>query len=262
MAKPKVVILCGGEGTRLREETEFKPKPMVTIGGLPILWHIMKGYSHYGFNEFVLCLGYRGDAIKQFFITHEFMHNDFTINLRNRKDDIVHHKGDEEDWTITFAETGLKAMTGARVKRIERYVDGDEFMLTYGDGLSDVNINDLLEFHRKKKKIGTMTATHPRSKWGMVREGEKGVVKEFVEKPVLYDYVNGGFYCFKKDFFDYLSDEESCVMESGPFEGLVKERQFSMQKHEGFWFGMDTYKDYLDLNRMWDEGRTPWKVWK
>ncbi len=262
MGNPKVVILCGGEGTRLKEETEFKPKPMVTIGGMPVLWHIMKIYSHYGFNEFVLCLGYRGDAIKQFFLTHELMHNDFSIRLRDRKSDIVHRRGNEEDWTITFVETGLKAMTGARVKRIERYIDGDEFMLTYGDGLSDVNIKKILDFHEKKKRIGTMTAVHPHSKWGMVREGESGIVREFVEKPVLEDYVNGGFYCFKKDFFDYISGDESCIMESEPFEKLVKARQFSMLKHGGFWFGMDTYKDYLDLNKMWDEGKTPWKVWK
>ncbi|MFH1471046.1 MAG: sugar phosphate nucleotidyltransferase [Candidatus Micrarchaeota archaeon] len=262
MKNEKVVILCGGEGTRLREETEFKPKPMVTVGGLPILWHIMKIYSHYGFKDFVLCLGYRGDVVKQFFINHELMHNDLTIDMKDRHKDIVHRKGDDEDWTITFAETGLKAMTGARVKRIERYVDCDDFLLTYGDGLSDVDIKKLLDFHKKSRGIGTLTAVHPHSKWGMVRGDKEGKVTEFVEKPILYDYVNGGFYCFRKDFFDYLSSDEGCVMEGGPMGSLVGEKKLSMLKHEGFWFGMDTYKDYLDLNRMWDEGKTPWKVWK
>jgi len=262
MPNPKVVILCGGKGTRLREETEFKPKPMVTIGGLPILWHIMKIYSHYGFNDFVLCLGYRGETIKQFFLTHELMHNDVTIRLRNRKDDVVHHNGIDEDWTITFAETGLEAMTGSRIKKIEKYVDSDNFFVTYGDGISNVDISRLFEFHRKQNTKGTLVATHPHSKWGMVKEGLDGVVKEFVEKPVLFDYINGGFYCFKKDFFDYLSDEDSCVLETKAFDRLVKERQFSMFKHEGFWHAMDTYKDYLDLNEMWDKKNTPWRVWR
>lgn len=262
MEKPKVVILCGGEGTRLREETEFKPKPMVTIGGIPILWHIMKIYSHYGYNDFVLCLGYKGDAIKQFFLTHELMHNDFTIHLGNRKNDIVHRKGDEENWRITFADTGLKAMTGTRVKRIEKYIDGDEFMLTYGDGVSDVNISEILRYHRKKGTVGTLTAVHPHTKFGLVRGSADGLVSDFVEKPVLYDYVNGGFYCFKKEFFDVLSNEDNCVMETDALTKLVPKKQLSLYKHEGFWHAMDTYKDYLDLNRMWDERKTPWKVWK
>jgi len=262
MELPKVVILCGGEGTRLREETEFKPKPMVTIGGMPILWHIMKTYSHCGFNEFVLCLGYKSEIIKQFFLAHELVHNDFTINLRKRNADIVHRRGDEEDWTITFAETGLKAMTGARVKRIEKYIDGDNFMLTYGDGLSDINIRKLLEFHKMQNTVGTMLGVHPHSKWGLVKCGENNRVEKFIEKPVLYDYVNGGFYCFKKEFFDHLSDDDECVMESEPFEGLVAKRQFSVLKHEGFWHGMDTYKDSLDLNKMCDGKSPPWKVWQ
>ena len=262
MAKPKVVILCGGEGTRLKEETEFKPKPMVTIGGMPILWHILKGYSHYGFKDFVLCLGYKGDAIKQFFLSHEMMHNDLTIRLNDRKSDIVHHSGDEEDWTITFAETGLKALTGSRVKRIEKYIGTDEFLLTYGDGLSDVDIGKLLEFHRKQKTIGTLTGVHPHTRWGMMKQDKEGRLTSFTEKPVLYDYVNGGFYCFNKGVFDCLSEDESCVLETKPFERLVKDRQLSVYKHDGFWHSMDTYRDYLDLNKMWDEGKTPWKVWR
>lgn len=259
--KPKIVILCGGEGTRLKEETEYKPKPMVTIGGLPILSHIMKIYSHYGFNDFILCLGYKGDVIKQFFLTHELMHNDFTISLKNRKNDIVHHKGDEEDWRITFAETGLKTMTGARVKRIERYIEGDNFMLTYGDAVADVDIANAMAFHKKQGTIGTLTGVHPHTRWGMVVPGDDGKVAKFMEKPVLYDYVNGGFYCFKKDFFDYLDSEEKCVLETKPLENLASEGQLSMYKHDGFFHAMDTYKDYLDLNRIWDSGKVPWKIW-
>ncbi len=257
----KVVILCGGEGTRLREETEYKPKPMVTVGGLPILWHIMKTYSFYGYNDFVLCLGYKGDAIKQFFLTHELMHNDVTIKLGDRGQDVVHKGGDPENWTITFAETGLKSMTGSRVKRIEKYINGDDFFMTYGDGLADSNIRKEFEFHRKTGKIGTLTAVHPQSKYGLIKPGKGDLVEKFVEKPVLYDYVNGGFYVFKKDIFDYLSQDEGCVLEREPFTKLVEEKQLAIYRHEGFWYGMDTYKDYLELNRMWDEGRRPWKVW-
>ena len=262
MENLKVAILCGGEGTRLREETEFKPKPMVTIGGMPILWHIMKSYSHYGFKDFILCLGYRGDMIKQYFLTQELMHNDFTINLRDRKKDLVHRRGDGDDWTITFAETGLNTMTGARVKRIEKYVGNDEFLLTYGDAVCDLDISKVLAFHRKQKTLATLTGVHPHTQWGMIKEDGNNVLLEFREKPTLYGYVNGGFYCFRKELFDYLSENEDCVLERDPFEKLVRERQFSMFKHDGFWHAMDTYRDYLDLNRMWDEGRHKWKVWK
>jgi glucose-1-phosphate cytidylyltransferase len=259
----KVVILCGGQGTRLREETEFKPKPMVPVGGMPILWHIMKIYHSYGFREFVLCLGYRGDMIKQYFLNQELMSRDFTISLKHGKKTI--HDGDKgvEDWDITLAETGANAMTGARVKRIEKYVDGDSFMLTYGDGLCDVDIGELLEFHRKSGRIGTLTGVNPQSKFGMVKADDKGIVTEFVEKPVLYnDYVNGGFYVFSKGLFDYLDDEDSCVLETTPLSTLAKERQLSMYKNKGFFHCMDTYKDYLDLNKIWDSGNVPWKVWK
>ena len=256
----KVVILCGGEGTRLREETEYKPKPMVTVGGLPILWHIMKTYSHYGFNDFVLCLGYKGDVIKQFFLTHELMNNDATINLGDRTHDVIHKGSKFEDWTITFAETGLKSMTGSRLKKIEKYIDGDNFFMTYGDGLSNQSIKDELEFHHKAGKTATLTGVHPQSKFGLIKPGKDNLVETFVEKPVLYDYVNGGFYVFKKDIFDNLSMDETCALEAEPLTSLVQKRQVAMFKHEGFWFAMDTYKDYLELNKMWDEGKRPWKV--
>lgn len=262
MEKPKVVILCGGEGTRLREETEYKPKPMVTVGGLPILWHIMKTYSHYGFNDFVLCLGYKGDVIKQFFLNHELMHNDVTINLGDRKLDLIHKNGKFEDWTITFAETGLKSMTGSRLKRIEKYIKEDNFFATYGDGLSSQNIKDELEFHRKTGKIATLTGVHPQSKFGLIKPGKDNLVETFVEKPVLYDYVNGGFYVFKKDLFDHLSTDEKCVLETEPLANLAQKKQLAMFKHEKFWYAMDTYKDYLELNKMWDDGKRPWVCWE
>ncbi len=263
MEKQKVVILSGGEGTRLREETEYKPKPMVSIGGLPILWHIMKIYSHYGFSDFVICLGYRGEMIKQFFMTHELMHNDVTLRLNDRAHDTVHRrKSQAEDWTVTLVDTGLKSQTGARIKKIEKYIDGDEFLATYGDGLSDININSEIAYHRKMGLTATLAGVHPHSKFGLVQANGTGVVERFQEKPVLVDYVNGGFYIFKKSIFDCLDEAEGCVLETKPFYGLVEKKQLSMFRHDGFWHSMDTYKDYLDLNRMWDEGRTPWKVWK
>ena len=258
----KVVILCGGEGTRLREETEYKPKPMVTVGGLPIIWHIMKTYSHYGFNEFVICLGYKGEMIKQFFLNHELMHNDVTIRTGDRKQDVIHRGADSEDWTITFAETGLKSMTGSRIKRVEKYIDSDDFLVTYGDGLTNASIADILAFHRRMGTVATLTGVHPQSRFGLIKPGKDGRVESFMEKPVLYDFVNGGFYAFKKDMFDYLDKDESCVLERKPLETLVKKKQLAMYRHEDFWYAMDTYKDYLDLNRMWDDGNRPWKVWQ
>ncbi|HIH30591.1 TPA: glucose-1-phosphate cytidylyltransferase [Candidatus Micrarchaeota archaeon] len=258
----KVVILCGGEGTRLREETEYKPKPMVTVGGLPILWHIMKIYSHFGFNEFVLCLGYRGEMIKQFFLSRELMSNDITIRLNDREHDIVHREKDDDDWTITFAETGLKSQTGSRIKRIEKYIGSDNFLATYGDAVSNIDIKDEIAFHRKKGALATLAGVHPHSKFGLVSAEKNGMVEKFVEKPVLYDYVNGGFYVFRRDIFDYLDADESCVLETGPFTALSEKRQLAMYRHEGFWHSMDTYKDYLELNKMCDEEKTPWKMWK
>lgn len=258
----KVVILCGGEGTRLREETEYKPKPMVTIGALPILWHIMKIYSHYGFSDFILCLGYKGEMIKQFFLQHELMRNDFTMRLDNSAQNRVHRASEAEGWSITFADTGLKSQTGSRAKRIERYIDSDDFLLTYGDGVSNIDIPAAFSLHKKLGKTATISGVHPHSKVGLVKADAQGIVQNFMEKPVLNDYVNGGFMCFSKRIFDYLEEDESCVLETGPFSSLVEKGEMAMYRHEGFWHCMDTYKDYLDLNRMWDIGKRPWKVWK
>jgi len=257
----KVVILCGGEGARLREETEYKPKPMVTIGGLPILWHIMKIYSHYGFNEFILCLGYKGDMVKDFFLRRELMANDFTIKTSDRTHDVIHRDKSADDWTITFAETGLRSNTGARMKRIEKYIDSDDFLATYGDGLANVDIPQEVAFHRKKGKVVTLMGAHPHSKFGLVRSDSDGTVRAFMEKPRLDDYVNGGYYVLNREIFDMLDADESCVLEGKVFEKLASEGKMAMYCHDDFWHAMDTYKDYLDLNKMWDSGNRLWKVW-
>lgn len=262
MEKPKVVILCGGEGTRLREETEYKPKPMVSVGGMPILWHIMKFYSHYGYSEFVLCLGHKGDMVKQFFMMHEIMSNDITIQLGKREMDVVHRNGKAEDWTITFAETGMKAQTGARIKRAEKYIGTDWFLSTYGDGLSDLDLPSEIKFHRQSGAIATVAAVHPSSKFGLIEADGQGIVRRFTEKPVLADYVNGGFHVFQKDAFDFMGNDEGCILEQDVFPKMVEKRRLAMFRHEGFWHAMDTYKDYLELNGMWDKGVRPWKIWK
>ena len=255
-----VVILCGGEGTRMREETEFKPKPMVTVGGKPILWHIMKNYSAFGFKRFILALGYKGDMIKEHFVHSDIMSNDLTLHMGKPADDQIHRTHDSEDWTITFADTGLKAQTGARIKRTERYVDTDRFMVTYGDGVADLDIGRLMAFHKKGGRIGTLSGVHPPSRFGRMEiEGER--IVQFREKPVLEEYVNGGFYVFEKKMFDRLDDADSCVLEREPLGRLAQDGQLGLYKHDGFWHMMDTYKDYLDLNRIWDSGTVPWKKW-
>lgn len=260
MEKIKVVILCGGRGTRLKEETEFKPKPLLTIGDKPILWHIMKTYSHYGYKDFILCLGYKGDMIKKYFLDYEWMNNDFTLNLGNKKNNLNHHTQIEEDWNITFANTGENTQTGGRIKKIEKYINEDNFMVTYGDGVSNVNINKLLEFHKKEGKIGTITGVHPSSKYGNLSINQDNIINEFKEKPLLKDTINGGFFVFKKEMFNYIKGD--CMLEKEPFEQMVREKQLVLFKHEDFWHCMDTYKDFEDLNKMENDKITPWKVWK
>ncbi len=247
----KAVILCGGLGTRLREETEFRPKPMVPIGGMPILWHIMKTYSHYGVRDFVLCLGYKGDMIKQFFTSKELQ----SVGSPASGNAVP------GDWNIIFADTGLNSMTGARIKRIQKYVPEDEFFLTYGDGLANVDIGALEAHHRKAGRIGTITGVNMPSRFGLIKTNPAGIVTRFVEKPVLDDFVNGGYFAFRKDVFDYVSEDESCVFEGAPLSKLADEGQLSLYHHKGFWYCMDTYRDFTELNRMWDEGKRPWKVW-
>ncbi|HMD84368.1 MAG TPA: glucose-1-phosphate cytidylyltransferase [Terriglobia bacterium] len=257
----KVVILCGGMGTRLREETEFRPKPLVEIGGKPILWHIMKIYSHYGFKEFVLCLGYKGHLIKEYFLDYRVMQSDFTLRLDSPEHPHFHHRSDPIDWTITFAETGADAMTGARVKRVEKYIQEDSFLLTYGDGLADIDVGKLLEFHRGHGRIATVTGVRSNSRYGELSVLE-GRVKRFSEKPQVEEgFISGGFFVFQRRLFDYLSDDDGCVLELAPLETLAQEGQLMSYLHPGYWRCMDTYRDFITLNDAWRQG-APWKVWK
>jgi glucose-1-phosphate cytidylyltransferase len=258
---PKVVILCGGMGTRLREETEYRPKPLVEIGGRPILWHIMKGYGHHGFKDFVLCLGFKGEMIKQYFLNFELMNSDFTLRLGARNEPELHGSHSREDWSITFAETGREAMTGARVKRIEPYIREDNFMLTYGDGVGDIDITKLWAFHRAHGKIATVTGVRPISQFGELAS-ENGLVKEFREKPKSpNEFVNGGFFVCQRKFFDYVEDDDRCVLEAEPLEKLVRDGELMTYMHSGYWHCMDTYRDFLALNEAWTKG-APWKIWQ
>lgn len=258
----KVVILCGGKGTRLREETEYRPKPMVEIGGRPILWHIMKTYASHGFNEFVLCLGYKGNMIKDYFLNYEAMNNDFTISLGDHNNIDIHNNHDENKWMVTLINTGEDAQTGARVKRIEKYVDSDTFMLTYGDGVSNVNIGDLAKFHRSHGKIATMTGVRPSSRFGeLVLDGDNRVLK-FNEKPeAMEGLVNGGYFVLDREIFDYLCSDDDCIFEKAPLERLASDGHLVVYPHHGFWQCMDTYREMELLNSLWKTSMAPWRVW-
>jgi len=254
----KVVLLCGGKGTRLREETEYKPKPMVEIGGRPILWHIMKNYASYGFNEFILCLGYKQEYVRQFFLNYEFMNNDFTIHL-NSKEKTLHHCRHAEDWTVTLVDTGLETPKGGRLKLIEPYVDGDSFMVTYGDGVADVDIKKLCAYHKAHKKVVTFTGVHPVSRFATVNVNKQGKVSAWKEKRQIEEYVNAGFFVFNREIFDYLKKNEE--LEEGPMEKLTAKGEVAMFRHEGFWQCMDTYRDNQLLESIWNSGKAPWKTW-
>lgn len=257
----QVVILCGGLGTRLKEETEYKPKPMVEVGGRPILWHIMKNYSHFGYNRFVLCLGYRGDVIKNYFMNYETRSNDFTLTLGSGTMK-VHQSHDETGWEITFAETGAASMTGSRVKQIEKYIDGDTFMLTYGDGVCNADLSKLAAFHKSHGKTGTVTGVLPPSRFGeLILDGD--VVKSFNEKPQLHGggFINGGFFVFNRNFFNYVSADADCILERKPLESLASGGELHMFRHDGFWQCMDTYRDYEYLNNLWNTQKAEWKCW-
>lgn len=256
----KIVILCGGQGTRLREITEIKPKPMVEIGNMPILLHIMKIYNRFGYTDFILCLGYKGEIIKEFFYQFDILSNDFTINLKT-KDLKFHPKHSEIDWNVTLVDTGLNAMTGARIKRIEKYIDGDTFMITYGDGVTDLNIENLFRFHEKHGRIGTVTGVSPPSRYGELKI-YKDQVLSFKEKPVLNDNsINGGYFIFNKEFFNYLKNEDDCILEREPLDRLAIDGELRVYRHDGFWQCMDTYRDYLFLQDLWKQGNAPWKIW-
>jgi glucose-1-phosphate cytidylyltransferase len=232
----KVVILCGGMGTRLREETERKPKPMVEIGGHPILWHILKGYSHFGFNEFILCLGYKQNIIQDYFATYQ------------------------GDWKVTLADTGESTPKGTRIKMIEKYITEDNFMITYGDGVGNVDISKLISQHQKSGKLVTFTGVHPISRFATVETDETGEIIDWHEKKQLEDYINAGFFVANRKIFDYLGGQ--CELEEEPMKRLAQERNLGMYKHEGFWQCMDTYRDSLLLNELWSSGKASWKIWK
>ncbi len=258
----KVVILCGGQGTRLREETEYRPKPLVEVGGRPILWHIMKLYAHYGFSEFVLCLGYRGEMIKRYFLDYEAMNNDFTIRLGQQHQITYHGAHDEQEHNVTLVSTGLDSMTGSRVKQVERHITDDTFMVTYGDGISDLNIKALLDFHHGHGRLATVTTVHPVSRFGVLDLDAQGRVADFSEKPQTVGWTSAGFFVFNRAVFDYLSTSPDCILEREPLEQLVRDNQLMAYRHNGFFFAMDTYREYLALNELWNSGQAPWLVWK
>jgi glucose-1-phosphate cytidylyltransferase len=254
----KVVLLAGGLGTRLREETEYRPKPMVEVGGRPILWHIMKNFAHFGLDQFVVCTGYKGEMIKEYFLNYEARMNDFTIHLGPNS--FIEYEADHEEsnWTVTLADTGPTTMTGGRVKRIERHLDG-RFMVTYGDGLADVDIAKLLQFHESHGRLATVTTVRPLSRFGVMDIGSDGVVQQFREKPQADGFVNAGFFVFEPGVLDYLTPD--CVLEEEPLAKLAADGQLAAFRHDGFWQPMDTYRESVMLNEMWDSGIAPWKTW-
>ncbi len=259
------MILCGGLGSRLHEETEFRPKPMLEIGGHPILWHIMKLYGAHGFRNFILCLGYKGHIIKDFFLNYQAYQADFTVRLGNSQQVEYHanHHGNGEDWKVTLAETGLAAQTGARVFRAGKYLTGDLFCLTYGDGLGDINLTKLLEFHRKHGKIGTVTGVRPPGRFGELEVDAENKAVQFNEKPqVTEGMINGGFFVFHRKFLEkYFDGRDSLVLEQEPLQRLAKDKQLAVYPHAGFWQPMDTYREFKLLNDLWNSGKAPWKIW-
>jgi glucose-1-phosphate cytidylyltransferase len=255
----KAVILAGGLGTRLGEETSLRPKPMVRIGGMPILWHIMKIYSFYGIDDFIICLGYKGYAIKEYFANYFLHMSDLTINLKDNSMEI--HHANAEPWKVTLLETGKNTMTGGRLKRVASYLDEEDFCFTYGDGLGDINIRDLVSFHKSKKRMATVTAVRPPGRFGSLSIIDENRVDKFIEKP-LGDggWINAGFFVLSPKVIDYI-DSDSTSWEQEPLKGLAEDSQLSAYLHEGFWQPMDTLRDKNLLEELWENDNTPWKVW-
>jgi glucose-1-phosphate cytidylyltransferase len=257
----KTIILCGGTGTRLKEETEFKPKPMVEIGGAPVLWHIMKIYNHFGYKDFILALGYKGSYIKDHFLKQKHYTSDIALNTKDGQvvtfdNDTLDNPAD--DFNIIFSDTGLETPHGERILKLKKYITEDLFMVTYGDGIADIDIQKLVDFHKTHGKMATITGVHPISRWGLVNVDNENLITEFAQKPMLFDYVNGGFMVFNKDFFNYLKEGD---MIEDALARLVSLKQVALYKHEGFWYGMDTYKDFIYLNELWASD-PKWKIWK
>ncbi|SHF15711.1 glucose-1-phosphate cytidylyltransferase [Marinitoga hydrogenitolerans DSM 16785] len=256
----KVAILAGGFGTRLSEETTKIPKPMVEIGGKPILWHIMKLYSYYGFNDFIICLGYKGYIIKEYFLNYFYHMSDITIDLSDGGVKI--HNTYAENWKITLVDTGLNTMTGGRIKKIKKYIGNETFMLTYGDGVGNINIKELADFHKKHGKLSTLTAVQPSGRFGALTLNEKNEIKQFIEKPAGDGaWINGGFFVLEPGIFDYIKDDTT-IWEREPLEKLADEGNLYAYKHYGFWKPMDTLRDKNELERLWQEGNAPWKIWE
>ncbi len=259
----KVVILCGGKGTRLREETEFRPKPMLPIGERPILWHIMKTYAHHGFKEFVLCLGYKGEMIKEYFRNYLWNICDTTLSLGENPGVQFHTRHSEEDWQVTLADTGAESMTGERIHRIKKYLgEDDTFLLTYGDGVGNIDIPASIAEHRALGKICTLTAVHPPGRFGEISLNEDSTVAGFNEKPQTENgYINGGYMVCGREVFDYLAAHPGTMFEQEPLRAITAKGQLAAYKHDGFWQPMDTFQEFTLLNTLWDAGRAPWKVW-
>jgi glucose-1-phosphate cytidylyltransferase len=257
----KTVILCGGRGTRLGEHGVNVPKALIEIGGRPLLWHLLKLYTHQGLNDFVLCLGYLGDTIKRYFVERPWLDHDFTLELNAAGESQLHtHDRSNEAWRITFADTGQDTNTGGRIKRVQSYLGNDEtFCVTYGDGLANVDLAALIAFHHSHGKLATLTAVHPRSSFGVLKLGAQHTVTEFEEKPLLQEWINGGFFVFKRGIFEYLDDNS--VLEREPLERLARAGQLIAYTHTGFWKCLDTYKDNIEFNQLWDAGQAAWKIW-
>ena len=255
----KVVILAGGFGTRLSEETELKPKPMVEIGGMPILWHIMKFYSHYGFNEFVICLGYKGYVIKEFFQNYFLHKTDVTIEIENNN--LIEHNSVIEPWKVTLVDTGKESMTGGRIKRIKKHIDNDTFMLTYGDGVSNIDLNMLLKSHRENNSFCTLTSVQPEARFGALEINSNNIITSFQEKPKGDGiWINGGFMVMEPEIFNYIDNDET-ILESDTLPKLANKGKLSCYKHSGFWKPMDTRRDMIKLNELWIDNNAEWKLW-
>jgi len=254
----KAVILAGGLGTRLREETEFRPKPMVEIGGKPILWHIMKVFAYHGITDFVICAGYRANVIKEYFLNYEALNNDFTVHLGNKHDIIFHDSHLESEWRVTVVDTGLDTQTGGRIKRVEPYIEEDTFLASYGDGLADIDVTALLAFHRSHGRLATATAVNPMSRFGVLSVTDGGEVATFNEKPRMTEWVSGGFFVFERGVFEYL--DADCTLEREPLASLSRDSELMAYRHTGFWQPMDTHREFTLLNDLWDRD-PPWKLW-
>lgn len=257
----KTVILCGGRGTRLGEHGASVPKGLIEIGGRPILWHLLKLYSHHGLDDFILCLGYLGDSIRRYFLEHRWLSTDFTLERSETGDNrIIPLQPQADEWSITFAGTGAETNTGGRILRVAPYLAGEEtFCVTYGDGLADIDLRRLVAFHHDHGRIATLCAVRPHSNFGIIKLDSTGAVRQFEEKPVMTDWINGGFFIFNRRILDYLTPES--VLEREPLRQLADEGQLIAFRHDGFWKCMDTYKDNLEFNQLWDQGAAPWRVW-